>query len=130
MPLKCPICRKEYFHDRKICQVCEDKSIYSRLVNKEKHKSQKWNCGIFLEFNTLAFGKHKPNNNYIEIASEPKFSDFKQKKEYTWNCDSIFRFKNYFTLKTGISQLRSIKKLPITSSRTLKKEISNLLIYE
>lgn len=130
MPLKCPICGKEYFHDRKICKVCESKSIYSGLAITDENTSQKWNCGIFLEFDTLAFGKHKPNDAYIKIASEPKFSDFKPKKEYTWNCNSIIRFKKFFTLEAGISRLRTIKKLPTTNSRIIKRGISSSFIYE
>ncbi|MFX1329342.1 MAG: hypothetical protein ACFE91_14530 [Promethearchaeota archaeon] len=130
MPLKCPICGKEYFYDRKICQICENISLYSGLIDNDEIKSQKWNCGIFLEFDTLAFGKHKPNDTYIKIASEPKFSDFKPKKEYVWNCDSKIKFRNFFTLKSGISQLRSIKKIPIPSSRILKEKINSSMMYE
>ena len=130
MPLKCPICGKEYFYDSKICQMCENKSHYSGLINNDVNKSQKWNCGIFLEFDTLTFGKHKSNESYIKIASEPKFLDFKPKKEYIWNCDSKIKFSNFSTLKSGISQLKIIKKLPRSSSRILKEKINSSIMYE
>ncbi|MFX1601700.1 MAG: hypothetical protein ACFFB6_13990 [Promethearchaeota archaeon] len=130
MSLKCPICGKVYFHDSKICQICESKSIYSGLIKNDDNKSQKWNCGIFLEFDTLAFGKHKPDDSYIKISSEPKFTDFKPKKEYNWNCTSQMRYRNFFDLRSGISQLKSVKKLRFTRSSIFEKETINLLIYE
>ncbi|MFX1389362.1 MAG: hypothetical protein ACFE9Z_04780 [Promethearchaeota archaeon] len=130
MPLKCPLCRKEYFHDRKICQVCETKLIYSGLIQDDDNKSQKWNCATFLDFDGLTFGKHKPDDANIKIASEPKFSDFKPKNDYTWNCNSISKFKKFLTLKSGISQMRSIKKLSTINPRFLKREFNNFLTYE
>ena len=95
MSLKCPICGEEYFYDRKICSTCEYKSINSGLINDDE-KSQKWNCSMFLELESLAFGKYKSNEAYIKIASEPKFSDFKLKKDYNWNCNSKIRSKSFF----------------------------------
>ncbi len=130
MSLKCPICGEEYFHDSKICPICESKSIYSELINNYESKSKKWNCGVFLEFDTLTFGKYKLDDEYINIISEPKFADFKPKNEYNWNCNSQKRYRNFFILKSGISQLTSVKKLPFIRSSILERETSNSLIYE
>jgi hypothetical protein len=130
MPLKCPICGKEYYYDSKICQICESKFINSGLTINAEDKPKRWNCGIFLEFDTLAFGKHKPDNAYIKISSEPKFNDFKIKKEYNWNCDSQIKEQNFFILRSGISALKSVKKVPLTRSSILGKETVNSLIYE
>ncbi|MFX1375214.1 MAG: hypothetical protein ACFFA0_05325 [Promethearchaeota archaeon] len=117
MSLKCPICGKEYSYDKKICQVCEDRLINSGLVCNNENKSQKWNCDIFLECNTLAFGRYKPNDAYIKVASEPKFSDFNTKNVYNWNCDSI-------------SEVENIKSPLITIPIIPKRDVNNLLIYE
>ena len=129
MSLKCPFCGNEYYHDSKICQTCEDESNSSGLLYTYK-RSQKWNCGIFTKFDTLTFGHQKSDDVYIKIASEPKFSDFKPKGEHLWNCDSRFRFRNYFNLKYGISQLENIKNsLPI-DFKIFEKEKNYSLIYE
>ncbi|MFX1373578.1 MAG: hypothetical protein ACFFCE_17145 [Promethearchaeota archaeon] len=117
MSLKCPVCGKEYYYDRKICQVCEERSIYSGLVCTNENKPQKWNCDIFLECNTLAFGRYKPNNAYVKIASEPKFSDFNTKNAYNWNCDSINEFESV--------------KAPLIAIPTIsKRDANNSLVYE
>jgi len=130
MSLKCPICGKEYYHESKICQSCENRSINSELIESNENKSQQWNCGRFLEFKTLAFSKYKLNEIYIKIVSEPKFSDFKAKKDYIWNYDSKKRLRSFYNPKSGISGLKNINKLRITGSKALKQEINNQLIYE
>jgi len=130
MSLICPICGKKYFHDRKICQTCENKSIYSGLTVKEGNATQKWNCGVFLGFDTLAFGKQKVSDRYIKINSEPKFSDFKPKKEQCWNCESEIRFRDFYILKSGVSRLRNYRNLPNNDLGILRKEVNNSILYE
>ncbi|MFX1503489.1 MAG: hypothetical protein ACFFDH_21175 [Promethearchaeota archaeon] len=117
MSLKCPKCGEKYFYDRKICRVCEDKAIYSKLERINENKTQKWNCDIFLECDTLAFGRCKPHDAYTKIASEPKFSNFKTKKDNFWNCDSI-------------NKIEDLKIMPITIPILIEKEVHNSLIYE
>ena len=121
MSLKCPFCGKEYFHDSKICQTCEDKSNNYGLIYTYK-KSQKWNCGIFLEFDTLTFRHQKPDEVYIKIDSEHKFSNFKSIGDYNWNCDPRFRVRNFDIFKSEISPLGTIEKLPTKNSKILEKE--------
>lgn len=129
MSLKCPICEQEYYYDSKICQTCEKESNNRGLLYTFK-RSQKWNCGIFTEFDTLTFDHQKPDEIYIKIASEPKFSDFKPKGAYIWNCDSRFKFRNFFNLKEGISQLETIKNYPPIDLEIFKQEKNKALIYE
>ena len=88
MSLNCPICGKEYFHDRKICQECEDSSIYSGLITTYGEESQKWNCGIFLEDTNSVFGKRKPFDSYFNIASTPKTLREKNRSTNAWNCST------------------------------------------
>jgi len=130
MSLKCPFCGKEYFHDRKICQTCEDKSINSGLVYNEDDKPQKWNCSKFLGIDTIAFGRRKHDRACIKNASEPKFSDFNPKLDYNWNCDLRFRLRNFYTLKSELSELRSIENLSLTVPKNLKKESYAQITYD
>ncbi len=128
--MKCPICGNKYIHDRKICQVCENEYNSNELITKDGNSVQKWNCSIFLEFDNLAFGKHKSCNRYIRISSEPKFSDFKTKSERKWNCYSNGRSSSFYILRSGISKWRNCRDLPINDSRVFKKGVSNSMIYE
>jgi len=130
MSLKCPFCGNEYYHDRKICQICEDKAVNSGLVYNEDDGPQRWNCSEFLGIDTLAFGRRKHDRAQIKIASEPKFSDFKPNVDYNWNCDPRFRLRNFYTLKSELSQLRSIEKLSLTVPEKLRREISAQTSYE
>jgi len=130
MSLKCPICGKKYFYDRKICQTCESKSIYSGLTIQEWNMAQKWNCGIFLDSDNLVFGKRKLSDKNIRITSEPKFSDFKPKKEHHWNCDPNVRFKNFYMLKSGVSRLRNYRNLPNNGLNFVRKGVNNSILYE
>ena len=52
MSLKCPICGKEYLHDRKVCHKCEESAVDSGLNAIEK----RWSCDNFLESRSIAFG--------------------------------------------------------------------------
>lgn len=114
MSLKCPFCGTEYFHDRKICQGCENKSINS--INIPKNYTY-----VHYEKNT-AFGRRKPDEAYIKIDSEPKFSDFRSKVDYNWNCNPRFRFHNLVILKSELAQLRANKTLTTTDSKILEKD--------
>ena len=116
MSLKCPFCGKEYFYDSKICQTCEDQSINNIGVPENY-------TYVHYEL-TSAFGRKKPDKSYINIASEPKFTDFNPKEDNTWNCNSRFKSKNLLTIKSGISQLRSLENLPTKNSTILEKEIA------
>ena len=89
MSLNCPICGKEYFYDRKVCQECEDSSIYSGLITTYGGENQKWNCGIFLEDNNTVFGKRKPFGSYINITSTPKTLREKNRRIHAWNCNTV-----------------------------------------
>lgn len=130
MSLKCPICGKEYFYDRKICQTCENKSIISGLVYSDKLISQRWNCSTFLEFESPAFGRRQPDEPYYKIASEPKFYDCKPKIEYSWNCNTRFKVRNLLFLDSEGSQLEDLERLPSADSTALEKGRKVLLIYE
>ena len=66
MSLKCPFCGTEYFHDRKVCQKCEEESVNN--INIPKNYTY-----VHYE-KTIAFGCRKPDEAYIKIDSEPKFS--------------------------------------------------------
>ena len=57
-------------------------------------------------------------------------SDFKPNVDYNWNCDPRFRLRNFYTLKSELSQLRSIEKLSLTVPEKLKREISAQTTYE
>ncbi|MFX0006517.1 MAG: hypothetical protein ACFFAV_07300 [Candidatus Hermodarchaeota archaeon] len=130
MTLKCPICGEEYFHDSKICQICERNSNYSELINIHKYKSKKWNWGIFLEIDKFSSDNYKPDDAYIRVTSEPKLVDFKPKKGYIWNCNSQTRDQNFYILRSGISQLKNVKKIPLTRSNIQENQKFNSLIYE
>ena len=130
MSLKCPICGKEYFHDRKICPICESKSKPTRSTIKEENLTQKWNCGIFLGIDTLAFGKCKPSDSYIKITSEPKFSNFITKEGRAWNCDSIVRLTDLNNSKSEIYSLEKDRNLQIRNSNIFPKGANTSLIYE
>ena len=114
MSLKCPFCGKEYYHDRKMCQTCEEESL--KNINIPENYTY-----VHYE-ETTAFGRKKPDEEYIKIDSEPKFSDFTTKLDYCWNCDTKFRTHNLVILKSELSQLRSIKKLDINDSKILEKD--------
>ena len=114
MSLKCPFCGKEYSYDRKMCQTCEDKSKRDTAVPENY-------TYVHYEY-TTAFGRKKPDEFYIKIASEPKFSEFCQKLDYNWNCDPRFREHNFVILKSEITYLGSIKNMDITDSKILEKD--------
>ena len=130
MSLRCPICGKEYFYDRKICQTCEKELINSGLIEIDSRRSQKWNCSIFLDFENLAFGRRKPDEPYYKIASEPNFYDCKPRKQYPWNCNTRFEIREFFAFDSEISQLGHLENTPPSDSIVFEKEKKIPLIYE
>ena len=114
MSLKCPFCGTEYFHDRKVCQKCEDESINN--INIPKNYTY-----VHYE-KTIAFGCRKPDEAYIKIDSEPNFTDFGLKLDYNWNCNPGFRVHNLIVLKSGLTQLRTIKELTPTDLKVREEE--------
>lgn len=120
MSLKCPFCGKEYYHDRKMCQTCEDKSKINKIAPENY---------TYVHYKyTTAFGRKKPEKLYINIASEPKFSDPHQLFDYNWNCNPRFRTHNLIILKSEISQLRAVKELDIADSKN--KEKDKISVYD
>jgi len=130
MSLRCPICGKKYYYDRKICHDCEDYSKYSGLTNIDEFYIQKWNSGVFLGFDSIVFGKQKVNDAYIKIAPEPKLRKFKLRKDFRWNYESNIRFNNYCTERDYFSQLKSLRDLKTEGSRFFRRETNNFLVYE
>ncbi len=55
MSLKCHLCGKEIYHDRKICQTCEETANNSSLSHSGID-TKKWRCDNFLELKSLPFG--------------------------------------------------------------------------
>jgi len=55
MSLKCQVCGKEYYHDGKICQTCEETANNSSLSHSGID-TKKWRCDNFLELKSLPFG--------------------------------------------------------------------------
>jgi hypothetical protein len=114
MSLKCPFCGKEYFHDRKICQTCEEKSKNNINIPETYtyvHYEQ-----------TSAFGRKKPDKVCIQLAFEPKFSAFKSKGDTNWKFNP--RFRNLDDLKSEILQFNA------TDSKILEKKNTRVLNYE
>ena len=118
MSLKCPFCGTKYYHDRKVCQKCENESINS--INIPKNYTY-----VHYE-KTIAFGRRKPDEAYIKIDSEPKFSDFISKLDYNWNCNPRFRFHNLVVLKSELAQLRAIKELTTSDLKIREEEKMNV----
>ncbi|MHA2131591.1 MAG: hypothetical protein ACW99L_16620, partial [Promethearchaeota archaeon] len=58
MSLKCQLCGKEIYHDRKVCHQCEDSAEKSRLHVQDGRHNNKWRCDNFLELNSLVFGSN------------------------------------------------------------------------
>lgn len=100
MPLKCPICGKEYFYDVKICQSCENYSINSKLINTAPNKRYKWNCNYFFDDKRGIFSVCKSIRTYIKLLPEPKDMRIILPQSYEWNCDaSNYDFKDEMKTK-------------------------------
>jgi len=61
--LKCHLCGKEYYHDRKVCPSCEE-TASSSLLSKSGTDTEKWRCDNFLELKSLPFGCNEKLENY------------------------------------------------------------------
>lgn len=100
MPLKCPICGKEYFYDAKICQSCENYSINSKLINIAPNKRYKWNCNYFFDDKRGIFSVCKSIRTQIKLLPEPKDMRIILPQSYEWNCDaSNYDFKDEMKTK-------------------------------
>ncbi len=56
MSLKCQLCGKEIYYDRKVCHRCEETAVKSGLNAQDGKHNNKWRCDNFLELKSLAFG--------------------------------------------------------------------------
>ncbi len=127
MSLKCPVCQKEFNYESKICQECEDYSIYSGLINKGGTNIQKWNCGVFLGFNSSAFKNTKIYDSSVKIISELKKMDTKKQKIKYWNYD-IKKGNNPYTNK---ELSKKFDPISLVDEFTInKKKFNNSLIFE
>ncbi len=89
MEIKCPVCGKKYKYDRKICQECEDYSIYSGLAKVDGKISHKWNCAVYLGLDTITFKTGKISELTQELSPEPINLAVEKRNFYYWNCESI-----------------------------------------
>ena len=80
MSLKCQVCGKEYYHDGKICQTCEETASNS-LFSQSGIDTKKWRCDNFLELKSLPFGCNG-------IIHKEKLEN----DEYAWNTFTSIRF--------------------------------------
>lgn len=107
MDIKCPICGKKYSYDRKICQECEDYSIYSGLTNFNGENQHKWNCSVFLGISSTAFKISKIIDLTKDLSPEPNNLAIHERETYEWNCEPNHHFyrkkeTNYTPLTLGI----------------------------
>jgi len=87
MSLKCPFCGTEYFHDRKVCQKCENESIDN--INIPKNYTY-----VHYE-KTTAFGHRKPDDFNLKYRN----SQLKAIKEFSPMDLKIFeKEKNYLLI--------------------------------
>ncbi|MFX0043761.1 MAG: hypothetical protein ACFE8L_12690 [Candidatus Hodarchaeota archaeon] len=87
MPLKCPICGKEYFYEAKICQSCNNYSINSNLITNDPNKRYKWNCNYFFDDQRGIFSNCKSIRTQIKLIPEPKDMRITLPQLFEWNCD-------------------------------------------
>jgi hypothetical protein len=107
MEIRCPICGKKYSYDRKICQECEDYSIYSGVYDVDGKKYHKWNCSVFLKISSSAFKTSKIRELTKELSPEPNNLVIHEREIYDWNCEPnhhIYRKKEttYTPLTLGV----------------------------
>ena len=105
MEIRCPICGKKYQYDRKICQECEDYSTYSGLADINQKKNHKWNCSVFLGFDSIAFKTSEICELTKNLTLEPNNFAIIEKELYDWNCETVNRSKGY-------KEISLIKQLP------------------
>ncbi|MFW9822089.1 MAG: hypothetical protein ACFFE4_04095 [Candidatus Thorarchaeota archaeon] len=123
MQIKCPICGKEYHYDRKICQDCEDYSIYSGFTEVGDKNCHKWNCSIFLGIETIAFRVSDTCDLINNLSPEPRNLTSNERKVYDWNTEPI----NSLNRK----KVRPPRKLTLGDYSTIRKFRSDTsLLYE
>ncbi len=87
MSLKCPFCGTKYFHDRKVCQKCENESINN--INIPKNYTY-----VHYE-KTTAFGRRKPDDFNLKYRK----SQLKAIKEFSPMDLILFeKEKNYLLI--------------------------------
>jgi hypothetical protein len=80
MSLRCQLCGKEYYHDRKVCHTCEETANNSLLSHNDLN-TDKWRCDNFLELKCLPFGEEG-------ITHRKKLEN----KEYNWKMFTTNQF--------------------------------------
>ncbi len=93
MEIKCPVCGKKYHYDRKICQDCEDYSVYSGVADIGDKTNHKWNCSVFLGIDTTAFRKSRTSESIKDLTPEPESLAINERNLYDWNSEAVRRFK-------------------------------------
>jgi len=88
--LKCQLCGKEIYYDRKVCRNCEDDAIKSGLNELSEGIHKKWRCDNFLELTSLVFGSRLetvtgggPSEKLPRLGKLENF-------DYDWNNLSSF----------------------------------------
>jgi hypothetical protein len=101
--LKCHLCGKEYYHDGKVCHVCEE-AVNKGLLSRGGLDTKKWRCDNFLELEGLPFGC---NLDYgIEERSIRNGFTHKEKlenEEYDWNLFTAVKYDKIEMNKTKIN---------------------------
>ncbi len=101
MEIKCPICGKKYHYDSKICQACEDYSIYSGITKSRYELDHKWNCSVFIGIETLAF-KPTPIYELIkDLTPEPNNFITNKGKAYNWNSEFTSKYERELKSSSG-----------------------------
>jgi len=101
MPLKCPICGKEYFYDAKICQSCANYSINSSSINDDPSKKYNWNCNYFFDDKRGIFSTCKSIRTQMKLMPEPKDIRINLPQFYEWNCH-VSNYDSKVEVKTRI----------------------------
>jgi len=86
MPLKCPICGKEYYYEAKICPDCNNYSNNSNLMSSDPNERYKWNCNYFFDDQRGIFSICKSIRTQIKLIPEPKDMRITLPHLYEWNC--------------------------------------------
>jgi len=130
MALKCPICGREYYYDRKICQECEDYSNYSDLIEFKGKNKNRWNCAIFLNSNNFVFGLKKSSKSKVKFNSE--FSNLRANEREFYNriYNSPIEFNDYSNNHIKNTEFKLDSTSIVDKFNKIKKEVNLSLIYE
>lgn len=130
MSLKCPICGREYYYDRKICQECEDYSNYSDLIEFKGKNKNRWNCAIFLNSNNFVFGLKKSSKSKVKFNSE--FSNLRANEREFYNriYNSPIEFNDYSNNHIKNTEFKLDSTSIVDKFNKIKKEVNLSLIYE